>query len=219
MLCDTSIDVVFVVDASRGDEKQFNSIKTAIKNVVSGFSFNKTGPRAALVTFASRGLLQMPFALYEDPSNFKNSIDLVSMEDGERRISDGLELTYRDLFSEQAAESSKNPKIVVLITTGQQTKDSAIAPPSHAAEMFHELGVNILAIGVGNDVDYDELASITKDSNQVVVFRDHEDLAKEEVWKNLTMQICYGAGKASILVVILFCFLETKTKLNVCFIE
>ena len=194
VLCDASLDVAFVVDLSSRDQQEFKSIKTVAKKIVGGFSFNKTGPRAALVSFSDQAVMQMPFELYENPTNFKNAIDLLAMEKGERKLSTALEVTFKDLFSGNIDGRTKNPKMVFLITTGQQRNDSGLIPPSFVAEQFHEVGIKIFALGVGKDVNKDELVKITKDKELVRVIKNPEDLKKEDVWKNLTMNICFGSG-------------------------
>lgn len=183
------------MDSSVGDAKQFNSIKSFIKRVVGGFSFNATGPKAALVSFSDQAVVQIPFEFYSNPLDFKKFVDLIPMEGGKRRISIGLEETFQELVKDKAMK----PHVVFLITTGQQNWDSASKQPSYVAEFFHELGIKIMALGVGDGVDKMELEKITKDSNSVKIVEKHEDLANESIWKDLTMKICYSAGRATFI--------------------
>lgn len=186
--------MAFVVDTSSSDPVQFSSIQTVIKNIVSGFSFNETGPRAALVSFSGDAVLQLPFELYENPSSLKSAIDLMSMQNKQRRISNGLQITLKYLMSQSASEKKRGSPIVYLVTTGQQVNLPGLVPPTFVAESFHELGIKILALGVGNDVRKDELVKITKDSNLVRIVKDPKELAEKEKWRNMTMDICYASG-------------------------
>ena len=186
--------MAFVVDTSSSDPRQFSAIQTVIKNIASGFSFNKTGPRAALVSFSSDAVLQLPFELYKNPSSLKSAIDLISVENKQRRISNGLQVTLRYLISQSASKKKRGSPVVVLVTTGRQVDLPGLTPPSFVAESFHELGIKILALGVGSDVRKDELAKITKDSNLVRIVKDPKELAEKEKWKNITMDICYASG-------------------------
>ena len=194
ILCHASLDVAFVIDTSIQDQKQFDSIKAGIKNVISGFSFNETGPRAALISFASYGVLRLPFELYENPSSFKSAVDLVPKENGERNISSGLQVTLKYLQSQDRSENKRKAQLVYLVTTGEQAKGSGSIPPSYVAESFYEQGVKILALGIGDNVSKNQLIKITRDDNLVRIIKDPGELSLKETWRNITMDICYASG-------------------------
>ena len=194
ILCHASLDVAFAIDTSIQDQKTFNSIKAGIKSTISGFSFNETGPRAALISFSSQGVLQLPFELYDNPSSFKSAVDLVPKENGERNISSGLQVTLQYLKSQDGSKNKRNAQLVYLVTTGEQAKGPGSIPPSYVAESFHELGIKILALGIGDNVSKNQLIKITRDDNLVRIVKDPKELSLKETWRNITMDICYASG-------------------------
>ena len=195
VLCDAPVDVVFVIDTTANHPTRFASIKTALKNVAGGFSFNETGPRAALVSFSNQALMQLPFELYENPSSLKSAIDLLSVGNKERNISNGLKETFGYLTGQSTRK--RNSTLVYLVTTGHQATGPGSIPPSFIAESFHELGIKILALGIGDDVKEDVLTKITKDSTLVNVVKNPKELEGKDFWSNITKDICYASGKPS----------------------
>lgn len=195
ILCATGLDVGFLVDSSQYKKEDFLAVKALVRKIVSGFSYNATGPRAGLVSFSDRAFLDVPFIDYKNPSTFITSVDKLSQVGRTRQIGEGIKVAFNDLFGERTGARRNTPRLLVLITTGTQTKDERSLLPAFAAESFHELNQKILAVGIGPNVDKEELLLITKDKNMVKIFKDVKELEKKEIWQNLTLRACYGAGK------------------------
>ena len=189
------MDVGFLVDSSQYKKEDFLAVKALVGRIVGGFSYNATGPKAGLVSFSDRASLQIPFIDYKNPSKFVTSVDKLTQAGRTRQIGEGIKVAFDELFGERNGARRNTPRLLILITTGTQTKDERSLLPVFAAESFHEVNQKILAIGIGPNVVKEELLLITKDKSMVKIFKDIKELGKKENWQNLTLRACYGAGK------------------------
>lgn len=105
---------------------------------------------------------------------------------GGTRTGQGLNVIRNDIFSNLGASREKLPKIVVVLTDGL-SQDNVVPP----AQALRDMGVTILAIGVGCCYYRPELNAIASDPDADHVFTvSFKDLQK--VTGSLREQICVG---------------------------
>ena len=84
-------------------------------------------------------------------------------------------------------------KLALLITDGSQTPAADAKDLREASEPLRKAGVRVLAVGIGNDVDRDELRLVTETDNNVVVVPTFRHLPLKI--GNLTSRACKLAGE------------------------
>ena len=182
------------MDTSQYGEDDFRNIKSLVKRIANGFAVNATGPRAGLTSFSTNAELRIPFSDYLTPRKFQSDVDKLSQSGNSRRLDVGISAAYDELFSIKSGARDNVPHVLLLITSGRQSKVLGSHDPRFAAESFHEVGKKIIAVGVGPDVDKKELVSITKDEASVFLVEKSADLAEKKFWKKLTTDACLGTG-------------------------
>jgi Ca-activated chloride channel homolog len=139
-------DVVFLVDVSRSmlaqDVKpsRLERTKLWIKDLASTLQ----GDRVGLVAFAGASSVKCPMTL--DYGFFTLAVDELSPRSvprGGTLIGDAIRKTLTDLFGDQPGTA----RDIVLITDGEDHESFPVEAARHAAE----LGVRIIAIGIGSD--------------------------------------------------------------------
>ena len=194
ILCDLAVDIGFLVDSSQYKPEDFAQVKGFVKRIVNGFAVEGNTPRAGLVSFGSAASFDIPFFQYASPKTFNAALDRVAQSGGTRRIDKGIALAFDELFTKFGARPNV-PQLLFLITTGRQSKESGYRQPKFVAEYFHEVGNKIMAVGIGPDVDQEELIGITKDKNNVHLVQNFKDLAKKTFSKKITKAACLASGE------------------------
>ncbi len=136
-------DIIFALDTSKSmlvqDLKpdRLERSKLAINDLVEKLS----GDRIGLIAFSGQAFLQCPITL--DYSAFKLSLDAL---DTNIILRGGTNIAAAIIEAEAAFENSKNQKILVLISDGEELEASGIA---QAKDAYEKKGIKIYTLGVG----------------------------------------------------------------------
>lgn len=139
-------DVVFLVDVSRSMLAQdvlpsrLERCKLWIKDLAATFQ----GDRVALVAFAGAASVRCPLTL--DYGFFTLALDELSPRSvtrGGTLIGDAIRKTLTDVYEDKAGAA----RDIILITDGEDHESFPVEAAKHAAE----LGVRIIALGIGSE--------------------------------------------------------------------
>ena len=73
------------------------------------------------------------------------------------------------------------PRVAFLLTDGQQTRRGDFIEPYIAAIPLKEIGIKLIAIGIGSGARRGELETITGDAKAVYMVRNYKRLLDEEM--------------------------------------
>ncbi len=110
------------------------------------------------------------------------------------RIDKALQTAFGELFSFKNGMRSGVPKVLLLLTDGEQTQDSDSIPPFEAVKPFHEAGIKVLVIGVGTKINRDELSKLVKSNEDLFFARNFDELKSSSFVKNITSASCKKFG-------------------------
>ena len=185
---DVAADIVFLLDSSASitqdgffKEKAFVKLLAKSLNVAPGFS------RAAVVLFGSIPVTAITFNGYRTLNEFNNLIDKVSSTGGSRRMDRALEVAT-NLLTEG---SRRTPKLVVLITSGNQIPSFGSVPLEIAVESLKRIGAKTFFAGIGRDLDVSELISAAEDPGDVFAVPSFNELRENvpRIAKHVTNRI------------------------------
>ena len=189
--CQTPVDMAFIVDSSGSiGSKNYLKEKHFIKQLARSFGVAPGQSRAALVLYSDSATVKAGFDQYPTLEEFHRSVDDLPYEKGFTRIDLALEKANQEVFP-QARKGV--PKIAILITDGKQTKTVDSKGLREASEPLRRAGVRVLAVGVGSDVDPDQLRLVTESDDDVVVAQSFPNLLVQI--GNLTSRACELAGE------------------------
>jgi Ca-activated chloride channel family protein len=160
-------DIVFLIDVSRSmlaedlAPNRLERTKIWINDLIASLS----GDRIGLVAFAGAPVVRSPLTL--DYSFFRMALDELGPQTAPRggtNIGDAIRKTLSDVFENDGDDSRYRD--IILITDGEDQESLPIA----AAEQAGEMGVRIIALGIGSET---QGATIPADSSQ-----DDEDLLR-----------------------------------------
>ena len=185
------MDVVFIIDSSASiGRENYLKQKNFVKEVAKSFGLAPDQSQAAMVLYSSSASVQARFGQYATTEEFAKAVDALPYERGQTRIDRALDLAATDIFPEARAGV---PKLALLITDGRQTSANDAKGLREASEPLRKAGVRVLAVGIGSDVDRDELRLVTETDEDVVVTADFQDLMLKI--GHLTSRACELAGE------------------------
>jgi len=150
------IDLVIALDESGSvGPNNFNIMKTFIKDIVSHFVVSYSATRVALVTWSTRVTLEFDFDEYINNDGVKSGIDSVTYNGGLTATGDALNFIRNNLFSQS---SSSATKVLFIITDGRSNRQTH--NPVTEAQLLKNIGVEIFAFGIGNNIHDSELTAL-----------------------------------------------------------
>ena len=148
---------------------------------------SRNGVHASIVLFSSTAALEVPFL--DNITNFISAVD--ALDDigdwiGTTRIDKGLDVAFNKMF--QTANGMRPykqcNKVVIVMTYGVSTQPHA---PTDAAKMFHDAGIRVVVVGIGNRINRDELLSMVKVDSDFYTAHDFDQLASDSFVANVVV--------------------------------
>lgn len=168
IVCSSKLDLAFVIDASAGSEQggkdKMAEVMEFGRRVASVFKVSPDESRVGLVTYATDAQIMMNFHRFSDPEALTEARDAVRVKPHTGKYTgQALSLAKEGLF-----EKGRRPDaldVLVLMTDGPASDDVTI--PSRA---LRDMGVKLIAVGIGNQVDKAQLRDVASDPDEEHVF-------------------------------------------------
>ena len=165
-------------------------MKSFVANLASKFEISPGGSRAAVVLYSTRATTAIRFRDHTNSQSFATAVRRLRHERGYTRIDLALRRAYFDLFSPRVNTRFIAPKIVFVLTDGEQTKATGYIPLDRASERLKSAGVRVIAIGIGNSVKTNELKQIASSDKDVIITKSFDTLLATV--EPLTKSACEG---------------------------
>ena len=167
--CNPNADIAFLVDSSGSISREnYEKVKTFVSNLAASFNISPGGSRVAVVLYSTGATTAIKFDDFTSADSFERAVKLLKHERGFTRIDLALQRTYYDLFGRRGSSRYEVPKIAFLITDGKQTEDSQALSLGKMARLIKDQRVRIVAIGVGKQVETQELMTIATNEKDVI---------------------------------------------------
>ncbi|XP_060597224.1 cartilage matrix protein-like [Ruditapes philippinarum] len=151
-------DVIFAVDMSNSIwEVDFNTQLKFLSDLVGVFDINSGNTRVGLLTFSTGTQVNFYLNNYANVDDVKNAILAVKQKGGLTNTHLALKEVQNDLLSFEHGARKGVDHVVIVITDGVSRQQKLTASQ---ADMLHQAGVEVIAIGVGDKIDVVELSNI-----------------------------------------------------------
>ncbi|WAQ95788.1 MATN1-like protein [Mya arenaria] len=185
------INVAFVIDSSRSIwNPNFKTQLEFIKHLVEKFVVSKNNTHVAALTFSDKVVQQFHFNAVQDKDRILSQLTAIRQDDGYHTLTHtALEATMTDLFAQETGARDNVPHIAIVLTDGKATYGAATL---QAADDVKQSGIKILTVGIGNQVDDEELKAVASPpaSNNYFKIKNFDDL-KGIKWQQLiALQAC-----------------------------
>ncbi|XP_053375389.1 cartilage matrix protein-like isoform X2 [Mercenaria mercenaria] len=188
-LCDKSADIAFLIDSSSSIwiydfEKQIKFVQELVKR----FNIGPDTIQVAALTFSHNVVNEFHFNDVDSAQEASDRIGRIVHERGNYTFTNyALDIMRTDLFSPINGARARVAKICILLTDGQSSypKETLVQ-----ARLAKESGITILAIGIGDRVDEQELRTVVSPpANQNYFHSSTFDRLKEKLFPELIGQI------------------------------
>lgn len=181
---------MFLVDGSGSIEHQgrgnFQRSKDFIIALVRTFEIGRDEVNVATVLYWHSFRIIHHLNTYYSKENIVRAIQAMPYPAGGTRTGKGLNAIRTQIFSNLGASRTQLPKVVVVVTDGL-SQDNVVQP----ARALRDMGVTIIAVGVGCCFYRPELNAMATDPDEDHVFEvSFRNL--EKITGSLREQICFG---------------------------
>ena len=152
--------------------KNYEKQQNFVKNVADTFSISMGKTETGVVTYNEEASLWIRFGQHKNNEEFKTAVDKIPYWGGQTRIERGLKMAADGLFGAIKQERANLSKILIVLTNGDPkvtSLDQAILP-------LLQLGVRLLAVGIGSDVSRDELRLIVEKDEDIFTVDNFDEL-------------------------------------------
>ena len=151
---------------------------------------SQTGTHASVVIFSDTARVQIRLDDHDDIREFNKALQDVPYLGKKTRIDKALQVASGAVFNSRAGMRAGVRRVAVLLTEGHQTRTFDAIPLRYAAEPLRRKRVDIFAVGIGSDVRYDELRSLTDSDQKVMLVKTFEGLSR--IAEELSDKMCRG---------------------------
>ncbi|KAK2170566.1 hypothetical protein LSH36_2g14112 [Paralvinella palmiformis] len=167
---DCILDVGFLLDGS-GSVTLSNWIVTLsfVQRFGHNVNFGKEGTRIGVVSFGNRATVNIRLDQFGDVSAFEKAVHNIPYKDQNTNTASGLRALRTKLFTEINGDRPRVPNVAVVLTDGKSTWEANNTIPE--ATLLKEDGVKIFSIGIGSDINVDELNAIASNPTRPYVYQ------------------------------------------------
>ncbi|XP_074626092.1 coadhesin-like [Acropora palmata] len=178
--CVRGIDLGFIVDRSRSVRTHnYITMKRALATFIDKFNVTPETTHVSMIFYAKEATLLFNLTDVQFQSNKAIKKKINSLSDrlyGVTRTDLALMKAHDHMF-QRVHDRPKRPNVLLVFTDGNTAAESA--PYSETVPPLEDKGVNIIAIGIGSNIDKKELEKIAGERGTVVRVPNFELLSDE----------------------------------------
>lgn len=171
--CDSPIDVAFVLDSSGSISKgNYQKQKDFVKALAQSLDITPNHNHAAIVLFSYDAEIKARLSDHRNTKDFQTAVQQLPHIRGTTRIDLALMKTL-EIFSQSRSDVSK---VAIVLTDGTLTGGGNADDLRKAAEDLWAKGVRVISIGIGKQVDQEQLRAMTQSEADVTTPNDFDEL-------------------------------------------
>ena len=166
-------------------------MKDFVKIVANSFVIGPGKAFMALIQYGTNATTAIRFTDYMNNADFNTAVDALPYLRGETRIDKALQLASSELTERSGARAGV-AKVLVLLTDGRQSRGPDGVDLRKAATPLLSAGVRVFAVGIGTEIDENELELIVDKTDDVIVVPSFDGLAARV--RQLSIATCESSG-------------------------
>jgi len=193
--CPRKADIVLVLDQSTsivvGDPNYDNWYVTMLgfaKSIAGAFPIHPSLTQVAVMKFSDGVEIVFNLDTYDDRDSLLSAIDKIDINGGQTNFAAAL-MTGRTMFSTGSGGRDDAPDILIMVTDGTATREADRTESE--VNTTKSAGIIIYTVGIGNDVDQEELTKIASKTEYFFYAANFADL--NNVLPDLVENLCKEA--------------------------
>ncbi|KAL3875072.1 hypothetical protein ACJMK2_038010 [Sinanodonta woodiana] len=148
-------DIVFLLDASSSEgDSNFQKQLDFVSRVVNDFSIGKNQVQVSMVTFSNTPRNEFYLNSYANKAQLLSQIQKVSYMQGGTNTDQALEFVGQTSFAANHGARDDAPNFLIVLTDGASANTNNTLT---AAQHLKAQGIHIISIGVGSQINKDEI--------------------------------------------------------------
>ncbi|KAF1556984.1 Collagen alpha-1(XXI) chain, partial [Eudyptula minor] len=176
-------DLVFILDGSYSvGPENFEIIKSWLVNITRNFDIGPKFIQVGVVQYSDYPVLEIPLGTHESTENLIREMESIHYLGGNTKTGRAIQFAFDHLF---AKSSRFLAKIAVVLTDGKsqdEVKDIAAEARKNKITLF--------AIGVGSEIEEDELKAIANKPSSTYVFYVEDYIAISRIKEVIKQKLC-----------------------------
>ncbi|XP_024072267.2 collagen alpha-1(XXI) chain [Terrapene carolina triunguis] len=176
-------DLVFILDGSYSvGPENFEIIKRWLVNITRNFDIGPKFIQVGVVQYSDYPVLEIPLGTHDSTENLIREMESIQYLGGNTRTGRAIQFSIDHLF---AKSSRFLTKIAVVLTDGKsqdEVKDAAAEARKNKITLF--------AIGVGSEIEEDELRAIANKPSSTYVFYVEDYIAISRIREVIKQKLC-----------------------------
>ena len=168
MKCDKAIDIAFIVDSSGSImNDEFLEARSFVEAIAKTLTISPEMTHVGLMVYSNEARIMAKFNEIQSSNDLTSELNDLPHLRGRTRIDLALKLGSSQLFTGNGGMrwSTSVPKVAVVITDGRQSPAADAIRLDEAVAPLLVRGVKVLAVGVGDKIDREELEMMVKSSD------------------------------------------------------
>eukprot|EP00795_Rhopilema_esculentum_P016249 gene16249-7628_t len=167
--CLVPVEIGFALDSSSSiRDFAYIRMKEVVKKIVDSFAVSQSNARFSVLLYSTDAKVEFNLVRYDDAESIKRAIDnLPHMKTG-TRIDKALRQAKKSIFSLDGYVRQRRPMVLVVVTDGSTNRGSEDL--SVAVKPLKDFGVNVIAVGVGPEVNHYELKKFASTPPEDYIF-------------------------------------------------
>ena len=193
----SGIDLYFVLDRSGSvGSNNYELMKTFAYDIVNGFDIGPDDTQVGIISYSSNARFDFHLNTYQNKASLLNAINSVSYTGGLTNTAAALNLLHSQGYTSSNGgrpTSQAIPRVAVVVTDGFS---NSFTPTVTAANDVHNAGIETFAVGVGLNVNNNELNAIASDPSFVSLLSGFDPSQFENVQRVISSEACIGKNSA-----------------------
>ncbi|XP_019627188.1 PREDICTED: collagen alpha-3(VI) chain-like [Branchiostoma belcheri] len=182
--CSAVLDLVFVLDGTGSvGEENFERIKAIVQKLVTNFNIGAGQTRVGIIQYANIQQMEISLDAYSDVDSLVEAIGNIGYIGGNTLTGQALDYTWKFGFSPNNGARTGVVQVAIVITDG--VSDDEVSNP---AQRMRKAQIVTYAVGIGSNLDNDQLLSIAGTAGNVVMLSDFNRLT--DLATTLPQQVC-----------------------------
>ena len=191
--CSSPLDIVFVLDSSASiGEPSHKKMKNFVKAVSDSFIIGPGKAFTAVIQYGTTATTAIRFTDYMNNADFNMAVDALPYLQGETRMDKALQLASSELLTERSGARAGVAKVLVFLTDGRQSGAPDGVDLQKVAMPLLSAGVRVFAVGIGNQIDDNELKLIVDKTDDLIMVPSFDGLATRV--RQLSIATCESSG-------------------------
>ena len=176
-ICSYPMDLSIVIDTSSSiTEDNFEIQKAAVIMLARSFGLSRLGTHVSVIIFGSEAKTAIKLTDYTDLESFTAAVRNIKHQGGHTRIDLALAMASTMVFTPSGGARDGMPKMLILMADGQQTSAPDAIPLEEAVAPLASIGVKVVSIGIGYEVDEYELLAISETRENIYQVKSFDTL-------------------------------------------